>query len=337
MARAVYIRLLFFTGLLRWARYRVAKRGTVVLTLHRVLPDAEYDSAGSQRGMVVRARTFERLLQYLRRRCRCVLLDSAGPGVVEQGGGSRPRVALTFDDGWRDNFETAFPISRSYQLPFTVFLCPQMISGNGSAWLATVTALWWAARRAGKLTLVRSLSGSFVNGSVDSLIERLKQISPEDREAFIAELKSALEPYTADAPASPEHLLSWSQVKEMGGAGVSFGSHTNTHQVLTRIARSDAIKELAESRKAIEAELNTCPWLAYPHGDWSESVRDLVSQTGYRHAFTNSPGVWGPKTNPLSIPRINIWEGSLTGAGGRFSKIATEYAIFWKAYRASLD
>jgi peptidoglycan/xylan/chitin deacetylase (PgdA/CDA1 family) len=121
----------------------------------------------------------------------------------------------------------------------------------------------------------------------------------------------------------------------MHEAGVCFGSHTNTHPALTEMTPEDASKELAESKAAIEAELKTCACFAYPNGDWSESVRTLVSRTGYRRAFTNSPGLWDATSDPLCVPRINLWEGSLTGASGRFSRAATEYAIFWKAYRAA--
>jgi hypothetical protein len=51
-------------------------------------------------------------------------------------------------------------------------------------------------------------------------------------------------------------------------------------------------------------------------------------------AFTTIPGVFAPDTNPLLIPRINIWERKVTSPAGRFSRAAFEYAVFWKAARA---
>jgi peptidoglycan/xylan/chitin deacetylase (PgdA/CDA1 family) len=120
----------------------------------------------------------------------------------------------------------------------------------------------------------------------------------------------------------------------MASAGIAFGSHTNTHPILTGIPPTDVVHELKDSKKAIEAELHSCPWFAYPNGDWSPAVRALVAQSGYQAAFANSPGIWEANRNRLSIPRINLWEGSLAGFSGRFSRIALEYAIFWKAYRA---
>ena len=100
--RSLYVWLLQASGLLWWAKFRVAQTGAVVLTFHRVLPDAEYEAAKCQHGMMVKAKTFEALLQYFQQHCQCVPLAKAVPQwVPEQVVNSRPRVALTFDDAGR--------------------------------------------------------------------------------------------------------------------------------------------------------------------------------------------------------------------------------------------
>ncbi len=334
VVKAAYLRFLFCTGLLRWARARAAKLGVVAVTLHRVLPDEQYDPAELQPGMVVRASTFQRFLEYLARYCECVL-----PGDAAAGHGAaanrRPRVALTFDDGWKDNFETAFPISRKHGVLFTVFICPQMIDRRDGFWNAKIQNLWATAQRTGKLDVVQTLFGSQAGRSADALIQSLKHVDAKNREALIARLQAALEPHGDRTEAYAEQLLTWSDIQEMSKAGISFGSHTNTHAIVTDIPRGDALRELTESKSAIEAKISVCCTFAYPNGDWSPEVRDLVGEAGYRTAFINSPGIWQASGNQLSIPRINVWEGSLTGASGRFSRLALEYAIFWKAYRAS--
>jgi hypothetical protein len=185
------------------------------------------------------------------------------------------------------------------------------------------------------MDLIGTLCGRQASTSADALIQSLKHVSPKDREARIARLQAALEPYTERAATAKEQLLTWSDVKEMASAGISFGSHTNTHAILTDIPGRDAVQELTESKSAIETELSTCAAFAYPNGDWSPQIRDLVAQSGYQAAFINSPGIWQGHGNRFSIPRINVWEGSLAGLRGRFSRLTLEYAVFWKAYRAS--
>src|SRR5579863_947336 len=174
LAKAIYLGFLFLTGLLRWARSQVAKRGVVVLTLHRVLPDEQYAAARLEPGMAVRASTFQRFLQYIDQNCKPLL-----PGETISASGEaarRPRVILTFDDGWKDNFETALPVAQKYQVPFTVFVCPQMMASQESYWTTKVNNLWWAAQEAGKLDLVHNLVEGRANGTASSLIENLKHV-----------------------------------------------------------------------------------------------------------------------------------------------------------------
>ena len=328
--KAIYLRFLFLTGLLKWARSRAAGRGVVVLTLHQVLRDEEYDSTRPEPGMALSASSFQSLLEYLARHCQCILPAEAW---TAQAAPRQPRVVLTFDDGWKNNFETAFPISQKYGARFTVFICPEMITRRLGFWTATANRLWWTAQRAGKLDLLRAASPG--NGSAQQWIASLKHVDSKEREVRIARLQAALQPYEKDGVASSsEQLLTWGEIKEMAAAGIAFGSHTNTHPILTDISPADATRELTESRRAIEAELNTCAWFAYPNGDWSQPVRELAAKAGYQLAFANSPGIWEASGDRFSIPRINVWEGSFAGITGRFSGIALEYAIFWKAWCA---
>jgi peptidoglycan/xylan/chitin deacetylase (PgdA/CDA1 family) len=299
------------------------------------VPDQPDDSAPLQPGMAVRASSFQLLLEYITRYCEWVLpgqaMATSNPEIVRK----HPRVALTFDDGWKDNFEIAFPISQKCGVLFTVFICPQMITRSLVFWTSRVNSLWWTARRAGKLDLLPQLSGTRAPDSAAAVIEGLKRVNPEEREAWIVQLQAALKPYAEEenAAVNREQLLTWSEIRKMASAGIAFGSHTNTHPILTAIPPSDVVQELRDSKNAIEAELRICPWFAYPNGDWSPAVRDVVAQSGYQAAFANSPGIWQGNSNRFSIPRINLWEGSLAGLSGRFSRIALEYAIFWKAHR----
>lgn len=333
IVKSLYLQFLFCTGLLKWARSQVARRGAVVLTLHRVLPDEQYDSQRLEPGMVVRASTFQHLLEYLSRACNPVLPQQAISSSAQSS--RRPQVVMTFDDGWKDNLETALPLSRKYGVPFTVFICPYKVDRQDGFWTTTVNNLWWTAQDAGKLNLLHTLCAGRTNGTAHSLIESLKHADPAERQGLIVRLQTALAPYVRRAFANRDRLLTWPDVKRMAKAGIVFGSHTNTHPILTDISDGDATRELTESKGVIEANLNTCQWFAYPNGDWSQSVRDLAERAGYQAAFANAPGIWKASNDRFSIPRVNLWEGSMAGLSGRFSRAALEYAIFWKAYRAS--
>jgi peptidoglycan/xylan/chitin deacetylase (PgdA/CDA1 family) len=117
-------------------------------------------------------------------------------------------------------------------------------------------------------------------------------------------------------------------------AGVKFGSHTQSHEILTRVPPGKAYRELKESKREVEERLgDSCLLFSYPNGDWSQPVRDFVAQLGYRFAFTNQQGVWTRECDPFLIPRVNLWEGALIGPRGRFSAAAFDYVVFWRASR----
>ncbi|MBZ5523670.1 MAG: polysaccharide deacetylase family protein [Acidobacteriia bacterium] len=338
--RSLYIRILYFSGLLWWAKSRIARDGVVVLTLHRVLPEPEFEQADCQKGMLVRDTTFDGLLSYLRARCECVPLLQPGGQPAGAGKGSRVRVALTFDDGWRDNYHTALPLALRHEVPFTVFICPGFIEHRETFWPAAVVKLWRAAERSGTLGQLRELWRATVSGAsaerdtLDDLMDDLKPLDAARRNSFIDAARSlAGNENLSTQNENGGEFLTWQQIKEMAKQGVAFGSHTDTHRILPKIPVSEALRELQVSRGTVEFNLKSCSLLAYPNGDWSETVRTLASQCGYRFAFANSPGVWKTGTNPFSIPRVNIWEGKLAGDDGKFSRLEFEYAAFWLSYR----
>ena len=204
-----------------------------------------------------------------------------------------------------------------------------------------MVALWRRAECAGRADLLRRYGkaiphvGSNGSSSLDGLIDDLKKLDKPARNTFITELRIALGSAAPEEKDETGEFLSWTEINQMVELGVLFGSHTNTHQILTATPPVEATKELRDSRNIIESKLGSCSLLAYPNGDWSPPVRDLAEDSGYQYAFANSPGVWGAETHHFSVPRINIWEGKLTNKNGQFSKREFEYAVFWKAYRAS--
>jgi peptidoglycan/xylan/chitin deacetylase (PgdA/CDA1 family) len=129
--------------------------------------------------------------------------------------------------------------------------------------------------------------------------------------------------------------MTWNNVLELAQGPVSFGSHTYSHELLPRIPLEKAKQELNDSKRMVEAKLGKpCTLFAYPNGDFSPEVRALVADAGYKLAFINRPGAWLENTDPLLIPRVNLWEGSVVDRSQRFSSLAFRYVALWKAYRA---
>jgi peptidoglycan/xylan/chitin deacetylase (PgdA/CDA1 family) len=288
----------------------------VVLTFHRVLDDERLRTTASLPGIIVRQRTFERLTSYIERG-----YEAVHPGTVVPGEASdRLRVAVTFDDAWSDNYPVALPIAQAHNVPLTIFACPALTGANSPFWPEQISAVLEAAGR---------------RKEVEAIIEDLKHRTRENRERRIKSLVKKLAASGVATKCTTDSTLPWEEIETMGRAGVAFGSHTMTHQILTMVPAETVRRELLESKRIIEQKLGgTCDLFAYPNGDWSPSTRAMLSEAGYRFAFTTQHGVWTKQCDRLSIPRLNVCEENLVDLAGRFSPAMFEYTTVWKAWRA---
>jgi peptidoglycan/xylan/chitin deacetylase (PgdA/CDA1 family) len=105
-------------------------------------------------------------------------------------------------------------------------------------------------------------------------------------------------------------LLSAERLRGLRAAQVEIGSHTASHQRLSRLAPEQAWQEIAGSKAALEDALGEpVRFFAYPYGDYSPAVRDLVSRAGYQAALTCSRGAANTAPNPFEIPRKAVSYG----------------------------
>lgn len=335
VAKWLWIRALFVSGLLWWAKRRLGdKSAVVVLTFHRVLTDSEYSENNSQHGMCVRAHNFEKLIRYIARYHGLIDLRHGFPNRSRR---KRPRVAITFDDGWLDTYLNAFPVLLRNSAPATVFVCPGLVGRVRPFWPEDVVSFWKRMERyqRGKAAAILSanIPGAPFFDHVDKAINFAKRLKPEDRDRVLAALhnESGLMLYDVD---SNNATMSWDQITRMGNGLINVGCHTLSHQILTDVSESVAMKEIRDSKGTIEARLNSsCCHFAYPNGDHSSKIREIVGSSGYQLAFTTQRGAWTPESDPLAIPRMHTWEANITGPTGLFSRLAFEYTIIWAAYR----
>jgi peptidoglycan/xylan/chitin deacetylase (PgdA/CDA1 family) len=319
--RCLWVLMLAASGCLWWAKRRLRASGAVIaLMLHRVLDDDAYLKTHSLPGIVVRERTFRELVSYVTRRCEPVDLQQAEPGKPSR----RIRIVFTFDDGWSDNHSIAFPIARRNDIPVTVFICPGLMDRESPFWPEEAAAFMTAMRPAIEIS------------EIESEIEKLKAYASEKRTERLGELsEEARRRGVRVAPSTVDRTVSWADVGEMSREGIQFGSHTLTHQILTKVPLDEASKEIRESKLAVESALSKrCEAFSYPNGDWSPDTRRLLAEQGFRLAFTTERGAWTSTCDPLAIPRSNVSEDNLAGLTGRFSTLMFEYTTFWKSWRA---
>ncbi len=321
LLQRLWVTALRASGGLWWARRQLRRQGAiVVLMLHRVLDDSEWRQTNSLGNMVMRSRTFRGLAAYLARHCQAVRLSEAAPGTA----GRKIRIAITFDDAWRDSYTTALPLLLECGLPAAVFVCTGLTGCVAPFWPERVTAAARAMRPWAK------------EGDTEILIEHLKNYTPQQRARWMEDLAHTLG--VEEAPGQPfegDSTMTWEEIAEMDRAGVAFGSHTHTHQILPAVGAGVARREVRDSQAALERKLGKrCDLFAYPNGGWSAETRQILEEEGFRLAFTTERSAWTAECDPLLIPRANICESNVAGLRGGFSPAMFEYTTFWKVWRA---
>jgi peptidoglycan/xylan/chitin deacetylase (PgdA/CDA1 family) len=266
----------------------------VILMYHRVIPRSEIESTFVQPGMYVTADTFERHLQFLTAHFELLTFrDLLAKWDCGDWNDRARYCAVTFDDGWVDNYRYALPLLRRYGVPATIFL-PTSLIGSDS--------LLWFDRLAGALS--RRHQGT--RDEWDAQIERAKCLSDEERETLIDRI--AVE--AGDVDPGERRFMTWDEVEEMSRYGSAFGSHSKSHANLTRLSEAALEAELRESLDALRARpINHVPVLAYPNGNCNRAVARAAQAVGYRAAVTVRRGL--ERSFPLDrfrLKRIGVHE-----------------------------
>ena len=308
--------------------------GPVVIGYHRVVDDFRAAAGVAIPAMLTSRQMLEAQLDWIGRRFRFVSLDDLGRELSEGAPAGRPAAAVTFDDGYRDVYEQAFPILERKGIPAGVFIVTDLV-GTGQAQvhdrlflLARRAFSRWPdpARELGRLlaALEIQLTG----------IERLARVAEDPLSAVVtllrtlsrADVERVAEAIEADvggdiAPPAPRGFepLTWDMLAEMARAGVTVGSHTRTHAWLTLASPDEVSEELGGSRAEIERRIGVkADHFAYPDGRFDTATVEAVARAGYRFGYTTCTHR-DARSPLLTIPRRMLWEHACVDAVNRFS------------------
>lgn len=285
----------------------LCQRATIVM-LHRVLSDDAEADIPHRRALCIGAGAFNDLLIWLTRHFDCVPLED----LLKTPGGERPRLALTFDDGWRDNAEIAFPLLQRHGVPASIFLATDFIGTPRRFWWEAIgESLWNRVGDCRELMEALAARGKPVPRPLCSpalTAERSRAIG-----AFLQQLKtlppSQLDELVLSCPAqSHPDALSWGQVASLESSGlVRFGSHGAGHAILTQLSDTELQADLARAAATLADHCSApLPVFCYPNGDLDPRVRNAVVAQGYRYALSTRPGLVGVATDSLSFPRMDV-------------------------------
>jgi peptidoglycan/xylan/chitin deacetylase (PgdA/CDA1 family) len=345
--------LLYYSGLLfalkRIARKRAGNQGLLVLLYHRVnYPDG---GNGSLSQITVSPEMFFHQMAYIRKHYQPVSFSEYSSRSMARSSSGRIRVLVTFDDGWRDNYDHAYPILTRHGIPALIFLTTHYIDTKRLFWPERLLHIFsilnnptegQSSQRREIESALRALSRSNAfqldrliprNGFRTSreskeIVERLKHIPQSEVESEIARLEALLELEKDGAEAKERALLDWSEIKCMSEGLIEFGSHTCNHVLLDQVPHDLMRSEIVGSKELLEHRLDRkIEAFAYPNGNYDRVAVEEIQRAGYEAAFTTKPGYNCDKTSPFELKRIGVDDDFARGPTGKFSKCLFEFQM----------
>ena len=279
-----------------------------VLMYHRVV-DPVRAVGGNPTVVSATPMAFDRQMRHLARHYRVVSADEVLAAFREGRPLPQRSVLLTFDDGYRDFGDIAWPIMRRYRLPATLFVATGYPDHPEREF-------WWDR-------LARVLE-STERSELDCVpCGRLSLHTPAARRVTLRILKRVLKTMAhatalrvvddicrelGETKTERVPVLTWNELRELAADGATLAPHTQTHPALTRLAVEEARAEIRNSRDDLVREVGrAAPVFSYPYGDHNDAVVQIVRDEGFEVAVTclngHSPV---PTVDPLRLRRTNV-------------------------------
>lgn len=288
------------------------RRVLLILTYHRVGDpmSTPYDSG-------VFSATGEELDEHIRHLKRHFTIVSPDEAIelARSGGPSRATVAITFDDGYLDNYQIAYPVLKSHGVSAMFFLATSYVGSNVVPWWDRIAFIVKQSKHS-KIRITYPEPQEFdieelgIRETCRLILKVYRSAKTTDQERFERELTQICEA-TPPGQDSQQLFMDWNQAREMQAGGMQFGSHTHSHTILTTLSADAQREEFRLSREILEREMGrTIDVMAYPvgspHAFSQESIAGLRA-TGYRAAFSHYGGFNRPnEIHPYDIRRFPV-------------------------------
>jgi len=290
------------------------RRGLLVVNYHRIgagdgnpFDDAVFSALPND---------FESQVAYLQRHFRLLSLKELVDFSHKEFQFTECCALITFDDGYRDNFDVAYPILHKLGAPAVFFVPTDYIENPRLPWWDQIAYVVKKTERPvlslktdPPMSLDLKTTGR--QKAVFEILQAFKSAKEANEAGFLSQLAEAAEVQVDRTALGRELFMTWDDLNQMVKGGMSIGSHTHTHQILSQLSEADQRKELVLSRDILQERLKQpVTSVSYPVGRcdmFTATTKRLCQELGYRLGFSfyrgnNRPG----QTDPLDIKRLGI-------------------------------
>lgn len=274
-----------------------------ILVYHRILMNQDPYTIAS-----ISQKKFVKQIKYLKKNFHIISINQLLSDIKFNK--LKPNtLCITFDDGYRDNYLYAFPVLTKFCVPATIYLTTDYINNNKLLWHDRVlNAIENTDLKYFIFENIDSQSFNFESyekktKSKYEILNFLKKFSPDIRDNLIEEF---IKKCRVNSISSKYTMLSWEEIKIMDKQGISFGSHTYTHPILSTLNNVQLQQEIKYSKQIIEMYLDK-PVIsfAYPNGkknDYDDRCQSFLENAGYECAVTT---IWGTNNSDSDLFELN--------------------------------
>ena len=270
-----------------------------ILAYHRILNVSDENSYPYDAELISATTSgFRRQMEFVRNHFTPIKLETFSQWA--QGKADLPKnpIAITFDDGYRDNFTNAMPILKELDMVGTFFVTTDYATNGRIYWFDYIYYLASTCWKEGPLKLPAiSFETEYSSNQQNriqvakTLVKKLAGSTESARLNALRELETAFPGSWEQASCGNHKSMSWDEIRRANDAGFEIGSHTCSHRSLSVADLEATRNELANSKKLLEEQLNApVTTISYPFGHYNKEWLAEVERSGYQIACTYTSG-----------------------------------------------
>jgi peptidoglycan/xylan/chitin deacetylase (PgdA/CDA1 family) len=287
--------------------------------------------------LVVHPKNFEEQLEFLKQNTHVVSMEELTTSLSNKTLKNKT-VALTFDDGYLDNFTQAVPILEKYQLPATFYITTGSIGTKDQFWwdqLQDLILLNETLPKKFQLTLNnesfnldlgdayqlnQNLKDQIKSWKADqpstnkraelyfTLWKTLRTCEPVIRKKYIDDIRN----WAGQQSAHSGKMMNWQHILSLSGKKLfSIGGHTANHPTLGThpidIQKKEIMNGMVTLNEMIKKDI---AGFAYPHGSYNQDTISILSEAGFKYAVTTESTSVLNHSKKFELPRFQVknWE-----------------------------
>jgi len=313
-----------------------------IFSMHRVAEKTDTPRVGNT-ALEISPAGLDSLIQHLLSRDYQIVSMDEVHAILTTRKKTKRFAALTFDDGYLDNYTLARPVFKKYDAPFSVNIATSLVGDTNAFWWYRLEHLLLqrdtlAFSNQGQRHELDVRSHSQKESAFELVAAIIRGAAPRERGIFLQEFFAQENDFQ-----KTNIVMDWEQIKELANdSKVTIGSHSVNHYDLNRLTDAEILFELNESRRIIESKISRkVEHFAYPFGGRNAvNEREFaISKTaGYKTMLTTRKGnIFPAHAQYLEcLPRIGVGNnypviqrfkalesGVLTARANRFKRVVT--------------